>query len=240
MAWYDKLNYSKTKPLTSATVNAEQDKEKETPVPEKWIWVEGYKGIDQNMKAYDDFQYEVGVEYTVDGEPEVCNNGFHFCLSLKDVFGYQNCLGRFFKVKAYVREKDYASYGTIKSYGWGGTKIDKLAAKKIILTEEITDTEESITSSIYKNYPEIQTEDDIQQARIIGYEKFVTNKCKNMLSKYFSELFIELFINKHLHHITASGTRYTSESTLMANTKEIITYMEEGVSKDVAIYLLMK
>ena len=239
MAWYNKL-------AKSIEIKREDTiEENKTPVvkpePEEWVWVEGYKGLDKNMQGYNEFQYELGTEYTADGEPEVCSNGFHFCLNLKDVFGYQNCLGRFFKVKAYVKKKDYDRYGELQDpRGWVSSRIDKLAAKKIILIEEITDTDANITSRIYDQYPYIKTADDIKQARTMGYEKFVVNMSKEMLSKYFSELFVELFVNTHLYVITSSGSRFTSESTLMKKTAEIIAYMEEGVSKDVAIYLLMK
>ena len=36
---------------------------------EKWIWVEGYKGTDPEMKCRD-FQFELGEEYTEKGKIE--------------------------------------------------------------------------------------------------------------------------------------------------------------------------
>lgn len=117
-----------------------QEPEKE--YNENWIWVTGYKGLDKDMKARGDFQYEMDKLYIMpDGEPvEVCRSGYHMCLDLKDVFSYKD-LGsgnRYFECKALVRERDLKKYGTIvHSFVYGG-KIDKLAAKSIHLTRELT------------------------------------------------------------------------------------------------------
>lgn len=233
MAWYNKFK-SDLKEIASCV---QEEAPVIEPVPEgEWIWVEGYKGLDQNMQGYKDFQYELGVEYTTDGEIKACGNGFHFCLKLTDTFGYKDCLqDRFFKVRAYVKKSDVDSYGTIPrgdNYSWLSypSRIDKLAAQKIILTEEISDTEEVI-SAIKTRYPEVNNVEEIEQMRLVGYVDFVKNKYKEKLSKYFSELFVELFVEKF---------SIDSLSRLKSKTNEIIAYMEEGVSKDVAIYLLMK
>lgn len=200
---------------------------------EEWIWVEGYKGVDENMKGYGDYQFELGVEYSIDGKIEVCKNGFHFSKNLTDAFFYKDCLKhRFFKVKGLVKASDAALYGKGEYapdvYGLRPYNIiNKLAAKKIILIEEITDSKE-VLSSIQMQYPEVETFDDVEKARPLGYDKFVKMKYREKLSKYFSELFVELFIEKF------------DISILPRRAKEIIAYMEEGVSKDVAIYLLMK
>ena len=208
-----------------------------TPEPEElkeeWIWVEGYKGVDMNMQGYGEFQYELCIEYSIDGEVKECYNGFHFSKNLVDTFHYRDCLNnRFFKVKGLVKASDVALYGKRMSCGdvfsyLNSPVKDKLVAKKIILTEEITDSEEMLTH-IKRSYSEIQTVNDVEQVRLLGYEKFVQNKYIEKLSKYFSELFVELFVERFSYH------------SLPYKTKEIIAYMEEGVSKDVAIYLLMK
>lgn len=46
-----------------------------------------YKGFKTNMKCRD-FQYAEGETFVFDGEPELCSQGFHACLSLGDVFNY--------------------------------------------------------------------------------------------------------------------------------------------------------
>jgi hypothetical protein len=120
---------------------------KETPTPEpdeEWIWVEGYKGTDKDMKCLD-FQYELGVQYDMpDGQAiKECKSGFHLCLSLYDVFGYYS-IGhgnRFFKVKALVRKTDKnkcrPSFQIGREY-YSFPSQNKLAAKSIIFTSELT------------------------------------------------------------------------------------------------------
>lgn len=129
---------------------------------ENWIWVEGYKGIDKDMKAnYNNFQYELGKQYDHEGKVEICNQGFHFCRDLKDVFNYCDLRNsnRFFKVKALVKESDYNEYGKCMkvSLPWGTTttldkRIDKLVAKSIILEEEISKADIIIAYYQYEPY----------------------------------------------------------------------------------------
>ena len=47
----------------------------------------GYKGFDKDLKCRD-FQYEVGKEYEIKEEIEICNTGFHFCQRLIDVMDF--------------------------------------------------------------------------------------------------------------------------------------------------------
>ena len=46
-----------------------------------------YKAFKADLTCLD-FQYEEGKTYKIDGEPELCKQGFHACLSLTDVFSY--------------------------------------------------------------------------------------------------------------------------------------------------------
>ena len=47
----------------------------------------GFKGFDKDLKCRG-MQYEVGKEFTADGEISCCNNGLHMCERPLDVFGY--------------------------------------------------------------------------------------------------------------------------------------------------------
>ena len=49
-----------------------------------------YKAFNADLTCRD-FQYEEGKTYEIDGEPKLCNRGFHACLSLTDVFDYYYC-----------------------------------------------------------------------------------------------------------------------------------------------------
>lgn len=46
-----------------------------------------YKGFDENLCCRN-FYYEIGKEFHVDGEAELCSNGFHACQNPLDVFAY--------------------------------------------------------------------------------------------------------------------------------------------------------
>lgn len=108
---------------------------------EEWIWVEGFKGTDKDMCCRD-YQYELGKQYDMpeDEKVELCESGFHLCLSLKDVFGYYKIGNgnRFFKVKALVRKTDNDKYGYYTYNGHRYVYYDKLAAKSIIFLSELT------------------------------------------------------------------------------------------------------
>jgi len=45
------------------------------------------KGFDENLKCRD-MQFEVGKIYEVEGEPKLCENGFHYCDSIVDVHSF--------------------------------------------------------------------------------------------------------------------------------------------------------
>lgn len=121
---------------------------------EEWIWVEGYKGTDKDMKCRD-FQYELGVQYDISENQEVqaCVCGFHLCLHLRNVFDYYKvgCGNRFFKVKALVRKTDKLNYQINDFYSGS---LNKLAAKSIIFTSELTCDEILLYFDDVKNLPE--------------------------------------------------------------------------------------
>lgn len=51
-----------------------------------------YKGFESDLTCRG-FQYEVGKTYTMEGEPKLCEQGFHCCLKLSDVFMFYSPIG---------------------------------------------------------------------------------------------------------------------------------------------------
>ena len=121
----------------------DDNKEEETP-EEEYIWVEGYKGTDKDMKCRD-YQYKLNEKFDMpeDAEIKVCDSGFHLCPELKQVLTYYAAgMGhRFFKVSALVPKEQTE----IKNVNVGWTvyqqKPEKYAAKSIIFLSECTPDE---------------------------------------------------------------------------------------------------
>jgi hypothetical protein len=62
--------------------------------------MKGYKAYEKGMICKG-FQYEVGKEYTHDGELSLCNSGFHFCENPLDILNYYDlCESEFTEVEA--------------------------------------------------------------------------------------------------------------------------------------------
>ena len=129
---------------------------------EEWIWVEGYKGTDKDMVCRD-YQFEMNKQFDIPADTAIedCKSGFHLCLNLKDVFGFYGVKNgnRFFRVRAYVRRKDFDEYcldETPTRRTWNlSNKVyrNKLAARSIIFLYEMTADE------ILKAHPDMQKED---------------------------------------------------------------------------------
>ena len=138
-----------------------EESKPETVKPvEEWIWVEGYKGTDRDMKCLD-YQYVLGELHNMPNESDIkeCKSGFHFCKTLKDVFKYYDIHNghRFFKVRALVRKDHYERYGKeteeykeylndrsfnmYRMHFWGQKYYDKMVARSIIFEQELTPDE---------------------------------------------------------------------------------------------------
>lgn len=73
-------------------------------------------------------KYEVGKTYVLEGEPKLCERGFHFCTSPLAVFEYYAPTNRFAIVKAYENDVIYDTANN--SY--------KAVARRITIVREIT------------------------------------------------------------------------------------------------------
>lgn len=100
-------------------------------VEQDWIWVDAYKGTDENMVCKGK-QYRMNVEDTYGDKVVLGSKGYHVCTDLKHCFKEYdyNFKNRFFKVKALVNAKDYR---------YRNPNNTTLVAKAIKFVEEITD-----------------------------------------------------------------------------------------------------
>ena len=205
---------------------------------DEWVWVEGYKGTNEDMTAFNDFQYELNTFYEANGEIETCKNGFHLCLELADVFKYypwlDNETRRYFKVKALVRKADKDTYGGFRCRIGA---IDKIAAKQIVLTEEITEDQMLIDAIQEYHHITINSLDEYHQMRKSGYVSYHANSLMSKLTGKYSEAF-KLVLSDVLRDTYNDTDDYVR--VLEHKVAEAVAYYEEGVSKDIAVYLLMK
>ena len=89
--------------------------------------ITGYKGFERDFTCLG-MQYEVGKTYVLEGEPKLCECGFHFCTSPLAVFEYYAPTNRFAIVKA--DEDDVIYDVTANSH--------KAVSRRITIVREIT------------------------------------------------------------------------------------------------------
>ena len=121
-----------------------------------------YKGFNENLcSSYFGFQYEVGKEYHIDDEVELCVNGFHACQNPLDVFEYYN-------MSPYTRYAIVELWGDVDFANVG----KKICASNIRIVKEIG-IDEMVTLGIMASIPKIKVNenDKISNDRIIS--------CKN-------------------------------------------------------------
>lgn len=61
--------------------------------------MKGYKATEDNMKCRD-YQYKLGKSYEAKGKISLCENGFHFCEKLEDVYKHYAIGSRVFEIEA--------------------------------------------------------------------------------------------------------------------------------------------
>lgn len=141
------------KQYTSVSVDSIKAPEsKEETVEEEWVWIEGYKATDKDMKCKG-YQYELGKIFTYEKELIGCKSGFHFCPKLNDCFNYYK-IGdgnRYFKVRALInlhQKYDFTPPGYPFHHNSGFMRdTNKRVAKQIEFLEEISP--EDIIKTLY-------------------------------------------------------------------------------------------
>jgi hypothetical protein len=179
-------------------------RETEDETPEEWIWVEGYKATNADMKCKN-YQYKLGKRHDMPEGSIIrdCESGFHLCRDLSDVFAYYglHSNNRFFRVHALVRKEDFEDYGTIHS--WRRSR-NKLAAKSIVFVRELTNDE------VFKGTDaENWSEEDKNTARAHGIQhvKDLRN-AEKLVALGYSKAFAEYIVGEgHFQAAYAAGTQ---------------------------------
>lgn len=224
--------------------------------PDEYFWVDGYKAVNKNMTAYCGFKYEVGVPFSL-GEnltPVECVRGFHFCQDLRDtVLYYEDVnMNRYFEVKALIRKKDYGidfykeqAYitrlngsslrGVFDSLTIGApattkflNRADKIVAKEIVLTRELSEEEIFRKLGGHLRYPFIKdvTLEDFKKYRFKTKEEIKLaskQSVANTLYSYthsvsFAELLAEFVVTNN-HPEIIDTARALWEEGCDANTR---------------------
>jgi hypothetical protein len=223
MWWTKTKPETDTEPATKAiTVALLPD-----PPQEEWIEVEGYKGTNGDLTAYGGFQYEVGKTYCMNGDDvSLCSNGFHFCLTQKDVYDYYppDFNTRYFKVKGIVKKEDFDAYGSGYYFGFQYDKRNKIVAKQITLVEEIPMSEMDGAQAWFKEkYPFVKEMNSVPETEK-EYKAKVREVCDRDLSESYSESFRFLMLGKDYSYQTYSKMKALAD---------------EGISPDMRAYLLL-
>ena len=93
-----------------------------------------YKAFNKDLKCRE-MQYEIGKEYTFDGEPIPCQQGFHFCKSIADCYSF------------YDMSED-TRICEIKALGDVATDDDvKFCTNKILVVREVKNPREKSNNS---------------------------------------------------------------------------------------------
>ena len=164
---------------------------------DEWVWIEGYKGTDKDMKCRN-YQFGFGPTFSIPkNEVDMCSSGFHLCKDLSDVYHYYGIGNgnRYFKVRALVKQSDLDKYGTyvdMESIYYGRTRrIDKLVAAEIEFLYELT------LDEIFKDTYANEWSDKYKKLAIeIGLEQATYQKKFEILRDLgYSETFAKIIIN---------------------------------------------
>lgn len=222
---------------------------------DEWIEVEGFKAVDKDMCAFRDktFQYKMGKN-TYDEPIALCQSGLHFSPNLPDLTHFVDIRrARIFKVIGLVNKNQPRPIASFIP-----PEERKLVAKELTLIEELTS--EDIYNA-FQEYFEQGQEDysasiscfaDFEAIRfktVSETETFFTNKYVNLLESHgYSRSFATLFVKTKMfktktvqsiyHYLGYSSypVRYCDLTYL----NYAIAYIEEGVSADIRIPLLMQ
>lgn len=176
--------FKKTEEKVTAIEDVKAPEPKREPIAEEtWVWIEGYKATDKDMKCRG-YQFELGKMFTHEGELIGCKSGFHFCPELGDCFRYYQIGNgnRYFKVRALINI--YQTYEMQALFGPLTTRFmadsDKRVAKQIEFLEEVSrdDLIKCLFAGSYQTMSEKFKENIIQHGYQVALHKEAIDKVK--------------------------------------------------------------
>ena len=126
----------------------------------------GYKALNKDMSTlYRNMIYELNKEYTLEGKLIMCENGYHFCNELFNVYNYYSSNSRIFEIDTLDGE-------IIK-------KGDKYCTNKIKIIREIS--EDEINKYIEDNFDKLINNPDPHVRAAVaekgyGLDKLINDK----------------------------------------------------------------
>ena len=123
-----------------------------------------YKGFDEDLSCRG-FQYKIGKEYCLEGELELCANGFHACQNPLDVFDHYNM-------------SPYTRYAMVELWGDVDFAIDneKLCATNIRIVKEMS-IDEMVRVGIVKSVSVIGVKEN--NDTVIASDEELDGICSN-------------------------------------------------------------
>lgn len=182
-------------------------------IEEKFLWMSGFVLLDAKPT-----KYEVGNTYGEEHEFTIHEN-------LQSIFSRINDLSiikgiEIYEVKGYVKAPSYNPYFFINPF----TEFKHLATK-ITIQKELK--WKDLKDIIIKLFPMIETKDEYEQAKEVGYTEFAKNKFSNKAIKLgHSETFAMVAFPKQREKEKEIYNR-------------MVALNEEGLSKDMVAYLLL-
>ena len=206
----------------------------EEVITSKWEWIDGWKVVRPDMRAMtNDFQFERGGAFTIENSDEIQMGrvGFHFFEHSHNIINMYSPGNRVFKIKACVPVDR-------KPYSYG-----KQVAAAIIFEEEVD----------YVEYQKIfyqlgfNNEEDYQAflnrpEGMTAKEYFISGHIKKLhAATGLSEAFCTIIVDE-LERKAPSDTYFgAKERFLKRRVDNAITfYNEPSLSKEMAIYLMLK
>ena len=138
--------------------------------------MKGYKALGKNMNTlYGDMTYELNKEYTLEGKLIMCENGYHFCNELFNVFNYYLSDSRVFEIDTLD--------GEIIKEG------DKYCSRKIKLIREIS--EDEINKYIEDNLDKFSNSENYLFRSRVAKQGYCLDKLINDESWYVRKMALE-------------------------------------------------